>query len=506
MSRNLRPFAPFPPHRTLILTELPLDTLIHVFKFVDPPDIFSLQRVGVLSDFSLSILRSVQTCKKILELTLTRTVWMNALRRVCEINSLYKPSFPLDDMSLLDLQCAAIGTAALRFTKRLYKRKQANVTLPLLPIVSRIFTPRVVKTSNVASQDPGVLKTVDLVPGGRFLFVTTETVLHLCDLGQGAGKLIKPHALASIALLDPSGETNVSFLPTPDATGLEVSSLDNVVYTQHIYVRRLSYLPVRYSSRVPPTFLAKPGLCVFHCGEEIYVWDTTRNLWARWKPAEWPKKVFAHRDVLITIGPKDIAVWEMPTPFSPSIDSCCLDTYRSMMTLSHPFPDQDCEIPISTDWFSAVGSQPCFLSLVAWKQEKRYIARYTVQTLDSNANRNLPGCIPILMDVVPVPDTTWDELDVCDDIHPCGGDALSVWTSGSAAVVEVHISPMPLERKVAGPAFDSVRLFEAREGREPGPASRPDDFYFSLCAVTGRLCTTTLRENEILVLDFLPPN
>lgn len=197
----------------------------------------------------------------------------------------------------------------------------------------------------------------------------------------------------------------------------------------------------------------------------------------------------------------------MPVPSSKSLDECFLDNYRPMLTLSHPFPRKEFDVSTSADWFSAVGDQPCFLSLVGWDKDQRYVARYTMQSLDSQANRNLPGCIPIHMDTVSVPDTTWDDLDVCDDIHPCGKDALTLWTSSTLAVIKVHISPMPMERATAaGPPFESVALFDPREGTDQSPVGLPDDFDFSLCAATGRLCTTTLHANEILVSDFLLTN
>ncbi|KAJ7359531.1 hypothetical protein DFH08DRAFT_932002 [Mycena albidolilacea] len=47
---------------------------------------------------------------------MTRTVWLNSLRRVCEVNSLFVPSFPHHEMSLSELQRAATFGAAPRRT------------------------------------------------------------------------------------------------------------------------------------------------------------------------------------------------------------------------------------------------------------------------------------------------------------------------------------------------------------------------------------------------------
>jgi hypothetical protein len=68
-------------------------------------------------------------------------------------------------------------------------------------------------------------------------------------------------------------------------------------------------------------------------------------------------------------------------------------------------------------------------------------------------------------------------------------------------VIEVNILPMPTERTAEGPPFKAVRLFEYR-----GPEERQDDFDFSYCPSSGRLCTITGEGNEIVVLDFLIPS
>lgn len=200
-----------------------------------------------------------------MEITVTRTVWLNALRRVCELNSLFTPSFPYDDMSLSELQRAATFGAAPRFTRRLYKQESDAVSASLTPFSRRIFAPRVTKSSNVASEQAGTLKTLDLVPGGRFLVITTDTLVHLWDLGHDATKLIEPHALASILLPEPQCEPAISILPTEDGTGLEVMVMTfklgyvpnqwericrDLSSIQESHHRQLPNLPIGRSSRV----------------------------------------------------------------------------------------------------------------------------------------------------------------------------------------------------------------------------------------------------------------
>ncbi|KAJ7016003.1 hypothetical protein C8F04DRAFT_1185378 [Mycena alexandri] len=486
------------PRNVSILKELPVDNIFQILSFSDPKDIFAFS----------------QTCKAFLQITLTRTVWMNALRRVCEINSLFKPSFPFDNMSFSDLQRAATLGAVPRFARRLYKQEGDGVSVPLAPFHRRVFIPRVTKSSKVASEDPGTLKTLDLIPGGRFLIVTTSTLVHLCDLGYDAAKLIRPHALASIALPDPGGEPSISVLPTDDGTGLEVmvetrsyqlASRTCTIAHYRIFplaaypeFTPVSETPTVIEDLVDKGFLVKPGHCMLQRGRKIFIWNTARNLWVSWKAEEFPQEIFAYQNQIIAIGRKTITIWEIPMPHCDNADDSLLENYPSMLSLSHPFPRKSLDITSSTGWFSATSIKPCFLSLVGWKEDTRCIARYTMQSLARGANRNLPGSIPILMDTSPISGAS-DYLDTLDEIQPCGADALSVWTSETSPLIEVHISPMPTERQTEGPPFKTVRLFEYHG------TGRPDDFDFSVCPITGRLCTMTGYNSEILVVDFLVP-
>ncbi|KAF7360250.1 hypothetical protein MVEN_00753900 [Mycena venus] len=488
---------PFAAQFRSTLLELPIDNIFQILQFADPADIFVFG----------------QTCKKFFEVTATRSVWMNALRRVCEINGLFVPSFPYDDMSFSELQRAATFGAAPRFTRRLYKQAANNAvsTVPLAPLSRRIFRPRVTKFSSAATEEPGLLKTVNLVPGGRFLIITTSTLMHLWDLGYDATKLIKPHALASIALPKPDSEPTISILPTEDGTGIEVMVVmfkigeTTTIANYHIFPldTHPEFLPVsepHTANMLMRGFLAKPGCGVVHDGREIFVWNTARNLWASWKADKIPDKVFAYRDLIVGVDTKTITLWEMPTPHYETAAASGLEDYLPLLTLSHPFSGgQELDIALTGDWFCSTDTKPSFLSLIGWKGSRRYIARYMMHSFDRRANHNLPGSIPILMDQISMTGAG-DHLDYCTEIQPCGGDALALWTSQeSPAVIEVSISPLPTEKKNEGPPIKTVRLFESR-------GDRPDDFEFSICPITGRLCTMTGQGNEIIVLDFLIPS
>ncbi|KAJ7440152.1 hypothetical protein FB451DRAFT_1300792 [Mycena latifolia] len=485
---SLGPFAsPFFRNEMLTLVDLPLDIIIQILKFARGTDIFSFSR----------------TCKKCLEITLTRTVWMNAVRRMCEINNVFEPSFPLDDMSLLELQYAATSGAAW-FATRLNVQKSDTTSASLEPLVRRIFSPRMVKTSDVAADKLGVVQKLVLVPGGRFLLIGTDHLVHLWDLGHGAGKLIKPHALASVALPVPGSDPYISILPAADGVGIEVMirSYNRDAKSSTLMVYRIfpsDRHPEFISITEPFTFthastisgfLAKPGYCILHSAHLIFFWDAARNLWTTWKAEQSLKRVFVYEDVIVGVSATTIAIWEMPTPHSDVMATSGV-AHRAILTLMHPFPNVDLEISTSANWLSTAG-QPFFLFITA--------SRYIMQSLDRSANCNLPPSLPILMDTVlispPVDGPSPGEIQVC------GETLFSLWSSPATPKIEVHVSPMPKQRKETGPPFIPLCLFEDEWGTT---SQDPTPFDFSLCPVTGRLCMT-VRENEILVLDFLIPN
>ncbi|KAF7351309.1 hypothetical protein MSAN_01562400 [Mycena sanguinolenta] len=461
--------------------DLPLDNIFQILKFADPCDIFAFG----------------QTCSKYLEIARTRIVWLNALRRVCEINALFVPSFPYDEMSLSELQRAATFGASPRFARRLYREQTKAEPGSLMPCSWRICTPRVAKSSSVAAAEPGTLKTLRIVPGGRFMIIATDHVLHLWDLGYDATKLIKPYALASVALPEPNSRPSISFLPTEDGIGLEVMVMAFKADKFIVTIYRIFPLDAH-----PEVFLAKPSYCVFLSGNDILVvWDSARNLWASWKVDESPTHFFAYQDTIVGVGAKNITLWKAPRPNrdSASIPTSDFDTYLPLLTLSHSFSSRHVlDIVSSTDWFnSCATSKPCFISIRGYRGDTRYIARYAMHPLDPGGNSNIPGSIPILMDQSPMT-TAAEHLDYCEELYSCGGDLFVVWTSATSPVIEANIASMPTERNNEGPTFKTVQLFEY-------PGDRPKDFDFWLCPFTGRLCTVAGEGNGIIVLDFLIP-
>ena len=137
----------------LTLTNIPLDLQITICIFLDLSDILALRKVchqlTLINIESFGCLRHVKTCKSFGLATRKRIVWAAVFHRVCLDNSLFLPSFPIPDMSDLELERAAMALHRWIEHCGTFQRQHSNDLQPR--------TTRIVKDS------------LFIVPGGRYL-------------------------------------------------------------------------------------------------------------------------------------------------------------------------------------------------------------------------------------------------------------------------------------------------------------------------------------------------
>ena len=109
--------------------------------------------------------RHIKTCKALELATRKRIVWVAVLHRVCIDNTLFLPSFPIPDMSDLELERAAMAPRRWIKLCGAYQKQPSNELCPRT-------------TRNIQN---GV-KSLFIVPGGRYL-VTAGNGLFVWDLG-----------------------------------------------------------------------------------------------------------------------------------------------------------------------------------------------------------------------------------------------------------------------------------------------------------------------------------
>ncbi|KAJ3532831.1 hypothetical protein NMY22_g7585 [Coprinellus aureogranulatus] len=163
----IRPTTSLPPSRNALcakepnrimahIVELPLDLLLGIANLLGPQ----------------SILRLQSSCRTLRARLTIKAIWVPALRTVCKAHSMFYPSYPVADMSVMRLQRAAMSPA--RFARLL----DAHASFE--------YPARTVQPTGVTDIDIGeavVSERHFLVPGGRFLVISNPRSLRLFDLG-----------------------------------------------------------------------------------------------------------------------------------------------------------------------------------------------------------------------------------------------------------------------------------------------------------------------------------
>jgi hypothetical protein len=143
-----------------------------------------------------------KTCKALEYATRKRIVWVAALHRVCIDNTLFLPSFPILDMSDLELERAAMAP------RRWIELNQHSNSEMLHPRTTRIINCYTINSHYF------------MVPGGRYLVTASCDGLSVWDLGYVSTVDCKLVASAGRGLGD-----NFYFCvvqTTPDGMGLVI--------------------------------------------------------------------------------------------------------------------------------------------------------------------------------------------------------------------------------------------------------------------------------------------
>jgi hypothetical protein len=159
---------------------------------------------------SSSCLRHIKTCKALEFATRKRIVWVAILHRVCLDNTLFLPTFPIPDMSDLELERAAMAWTPRRWLElcgafQKQKKQNSNLSKPYHP------RSRIIKDAANAH--------LFIVPGGRYL-VSAGNGLFLWDLGYVP--TVDCKLVASVGLEDVFEHCMVQ--ATPDGKGLVILS------------------------------------------------------------------------------------------------------------------------------------------------------------------------------------------------------------------------------------------------------------------------------------------
>ncbi|KZP16910.1 hypothetical protein FIBSPDRAFT_894671 [Athelia psychrophila] len=144
----------FASHQAMSILDLSMDVLVHILSLLQPADVVSASQ---------------------------RWLWITLLRKVCDQQTVFKPTFDkMESMSLQELKQAAITP-----TRLLDHLKQCSLSGN---------TPRT-SMRTLTHEPPNFFidgeNTFMLAPGARYLVTCTQTTLSLWDLGHGAKSTFK---------------------------------------------------------------------------------------------------------------------------------------------------------------------------------------------------------------------------------------------------------------------------------------------------------------------------
>jgi hypothetical protein len=157
----------------------------------------------------------IKTCKALQPSTQQRVVWVAALHRVCFDNVLFLPSFPISDMSDLEIEKAAMGPRRWIELCSAYEKQHLNdPTTTLCPRSTRIIDHLFATEVDYESFD------FFIVPGGRYLVGSSPDNISVVDLGYTSSSDCK-----LIASVVPDGGSHSCIVhTTPDGMGLAIYS------------------------------------------------------------------------------------------------------------------------------------------------------------------------------------------------------------------------------------------------------------------------------------------
>ena len=118
-----------------------------------------------------------KTCKALELVTRIRIVWATVLHRVCIDNAIFLPSFPIPDMSDLELERAAMAPRRWIELYGAFQKQHSNdfSLSELRPRTTRI----------IDLKDHAPFNSLFIVPGGRYL-VTAGNGIFVWDLGYNS--------------------------------------------------------------------------------------------------------------------------------------------------------------------------------------------------------------------------------------------------------------------------------------------------------------------------------
>ncbi|KAJ7827020.1 hypothetical protein B0H14DRAFT_3721850 [Mycena olivaceomarginata] len=470
---------------TLTLNEFPMDTLIHIQSFMGPIDIIALRQ-----------------CSKLMASATThRTVWLDALRRVCTAHEVSVLTYPMENMSLRDLEHAA--TSPARFIAQISKEWAEGDVIPAFH--TRLFQPRLPKS---APGNLGETALMRLVPGGRYLVTATDLArISVWDLGWRPAEVLNPYPLVSIVLPSPASQLLVQ--PAKDQRGFRLLSVcplltSNVADITVYEINPSEANPVlkqiahrRIFSPHIEAFALTPDRFTYYYTFLLTAWDFIEDTSATVHVYRPLMSITVSRTAVIGQQEDGIVVVEMP-PLqrrgTPAVE-VVTDIVTPLPRFSHihdVFSDFTGLYTIQADWHTSP-DVPLVLDVFGVLVDGgNAYARCVVKQVPGG-DPDLPSVLPVLMGISRVPPETFD-AEYYGRLHFAGTHLVRTWPVETS--VMINAARVPTRRQIELES-KTAYLWEMPRDAEA--------FLYDLDSMSGRFVALA-GPGTLRVLDYMLPH
>ncbi|KAJ7136657.1 hypothetical protein C8R44DRAFT_767599 [Mycena epipterygia] len=299
-------------HITACWSDLPVDVLIVIMRFITPNDILALRKVS----------------KSISHITRERSVWIDALRRVSIQHDVYAPSFTLTEMSINELEYAA--TACRRFSSHLRNEFLQHRTV--WPLYTQYLEPTAGRREDFDH--------LRFLPGGRFLLTSCGCTLQLWDLGNRSNRI----NTTPIASLEIDGVAKIRSVRTracdsgPEVLVFVSSTGFESTFCLHVFTVFPPAPTPQFNLLAPVFQLAQPiyidlpsilGTTSKHVavctGSSTVLWDFIEDSWISWpqEPTNFDNTFYLCNDNVVILHADETEVYlaELPALHPRSIST-----------------------------------------------------------------------------------------------------------------------------------------------------------------------------------------
>jgi len=388
-----------------VLAELSLDLQIHICGFLHPFQIIALR----------------QTCKAFRDITSKKIIWIHALNRICRKNLLFRPTFPVHDMSVAELERAAaaplrwiaLSSSKDRDKDRCLPSRMTRVLKnPVQSMIDRLKMPR--RERVFRSWRPY------LVPGGRYLVINGLDCLGVWDLGYVSDSGMSPNEKPP-----KMWATRVNHIrrfpvhPTPDGLGIRILTHcsespdhDDALYVFEIYpqsknpeLAKIGQLILHQVSQYL-TFFLHGNKVIIHVPfkKTVIVWDFIANAVAGWSieshhnnPIDKIIRV-TETNIIMCCYPSDrptLWIFHIPPliPKTPSFDSEELYFPELSPVLTFAYPELTSLSQTPDEWYYGdLNSPPLYFDM----SESSHSSAYTRCKLDITSDLRNISFAPIV--------------------------------------------------------------------------------------------------------------